>query len=168
MGAEEGIFVAIGGNLAGPDGRPARTTCERAAAALARLPGLALLRLSSWYESAPEPPSGQPDYVNGVAWLAGAIEPAVLLARLMEIEAAQGRKRGEPNAARSLDLDIIAMGALVRAAPDPVLPHPRAHLRRFVMAPLAEIAPGWRHPALGQTARELAAALPGGIRRLPA
>ncbi|MGC8468454.1 MAG: 2-amino-4-hydroxy-6-hydroxymethyldihydropteridine diphosphokinase [Acetobacteraceae bacterium] len=161
------IFIAIGANLPGPDGLPARQTCARAAAALGEIAGLALLRLSSWYATAPDPPSGQPDYVNGVAELAGAMAPAALLAHLMAIEAGFGRVRTVANAARTLDLDIVAMGALVRAAPDPVLPHPRAHLRAFVMVPLAELAPDWRHPLLGATAAAIAAGLPrAGIRRL--
>ncbi len=161
------IFIAIGANLPGPDGLPARQTCARAAAALGEIAGLALLRLSAWYATAPDPPSGQPDYVNGVAELAGAMAPAALLAHLMAIEVRFGRVRTVANAPRTLDLDIVAMGALVRAAPDPVLPHPRAHLRAFVMVPLAELAPDWRHPLLGATAAAIAAGLPrAGIRRL--
>jgi 2-amino-4-hydroxy-6-hydroxymethyldihydropteridine diphosphokinase len=78
----------------------------------------------------------------------------------MEIEAACGRQRSTPNAARTLDLDIIGIGDLVRDAPDPILPHPRAHLRAFVLAPLADIVPDWVHPVLGQTAVELLALLP--------
>ena len=78
----------------------------------------------------------------------------------MAIEAASGRRRSEANAARTLDLDIIAIGEMVRAAPDPILPHPRAHLRRFVLAPLADVAPGWVHPLLHETAAALLARLP--------
>ena len=68
---------------------------------------------------------------------------------MQRIEARAGRRRSNANAARELDLDIIDIDGLVRAAPDPVLPHPRAHLRRFVLAPLAEVAPDWVHPRLG-------------------
>ena len=64
-----------------------------------------------------------------------------------------------PNAARPLDLDLIAMDGLVRAAPDPVLPHPRAHLRDFVLRPLCDVAPDWVHPALGLSAAALLARL---------
>ncbi len=154
-----GILVAIGANLPGPDGAPPLATCRAAAAALDALPGLRLRSLSRWYRTAPLPPSGQPDYVNAVAHLTGRAEPAALLAALQALEARAGRRRSVANAARVLDLDIIAMGALVRAAPDPILPHPRAHLRRFVLMPLAEVAPGWRHPVLGVTAEALLAAL---------
>ena len=163
------ILVAIGANLPGPDGAPALETCRRAAQALDRLPGLMLKGLSRWYETEPMPPSGQPPYINGVALLAARpgvrIDPAALLSDLQAIENAFGRVRGAPNAARTLDLDIIAMGDLARAAPDPILPHPRAHLRTFVLTPLMDVAPGWVHPVLGQSAEALLARLPpGGIR----
>ena len=125
------------------------------------LPGVRLAGLSRWYETAPMPPSGQPPYVNAVAALRvdpGVIlDPAALLRRLMAIETACGRQRSTPNAARTLDLDIIGIGGLVRDAPDPVVPHPRAHLRAFVLAPLADVAPDWVHPVLGETAAVLAA-----------
>jgi 2-amino-4-hydroxy-6-hydroxymethyldihydropteridine diphosphokinase len=154
------ILVAIGANLPGLDGMPPIETCRRAAAALDALPGLRLRGLSRWYQTEPVPPSGQPPYVNAVAVLqvepgAADPDPAELLAALQAIEAEAGRVRGAPNAARTLDLDIIAMGGLVRAAPDPVLPHPRAHLRGFVLVPLMDVAPGWVHPVLGLTAAEL-------------
>jgi 2-amino-4-hydroxy-6-hydroxymethyldihydropteridine diphosphokinase len=132
------------------------------------LPGLRLLALSRWYRTAPVPPSGQPPYINAVALLgvtarAAQPDPARLLDWLQAIETASGRVRGEPNAARTLDLDIIAMGqdgAMVRTAPDPVLPHPRAHLRAFVLVPLLDVAPGWVHPVLCLPARALLRDLP--------
>jgi 2-amino-4-hydroxy-6-hydroxymethyldihydropteridine diphosphokinase len=154
------ILIAIGANLPGPDGEPPRAACEAAAAALGRLPGMRLAALSRWYQSAPIPPSGQPPYINGVARLEGTAEPAALLAALHGIEAAAGRRRGAANAARTLDLDIIDIDGQVRDAPDPVLPHPRAHARAFVLLPLAEVAPGWVHPRLGRNAAALIAALP--------
>ncbi len=115
------------------------------------------------------PPSGQPDYVNGVARLEGRADPAALLAALQRIEQAHGRQRGVPDAARTLDLDLIALGGLVRAAPDPVLPHPRAHLRRFVLAPLCDVAADWVHPVLGRSAAALLAEVaPAGVVRIGA
>jgi 2-amino-4-hydroxy-6-hydroxymethyldihydropteridine diphosphokinase len=154
------IFIAIGANLPSCDGVKPLESCRRAAVLLGDLPGLRLTGLSRWYETAPMPPSGQPSYINGVARLEGAIEPEPLLAALQRIEHAFGRVRTEVNAARTLDLDIIAMGDLIRAAPDPILPHPRMHVRAFVLAPLLDLAPDWRHPVLGQSARALLAGLP--------
>ncbi len=142
------ILIAIGANLSF-EGRSPVDTCRWAAAALDRLPGVRLRGLSSWYQTAPEPPSDQPDYINGVAHLLGEMSPEELLTRLREVEAMAGRVRGTPNAARTLDLDIVAMGGLVRDAPDPVLPHPRTHLRGFVLWPLRDVAPDWVHPRLG-------------------
>jgi 2-amino-4-hydroxy-6-hydroxymethyldihydropteridine diphosphokinase len=154
-------LIGVGANLPGPDGRPPLETCKRAVAMLDLLPGMRLSGLSRWFISEPVPPSGQPPYINAVASLVGErVDPADLLARLMAVETACGRQRSTPNAARTLDLDIIAIGDLVRAAPDPILPHPRAHLRAFVLAPLTDVAPGWVHPILGRTAAALLADLP--------
>jgi 2-amino-4-hydroxy-6-hydroxymethyldihydropteridine diphosphokinase len=156
------ILIALGANLPDQAGRPPLETLRWAAAQLDGLLGLRLIALSRWIITAPEPPlPGAPDFLNGIARLAGRADPAALLAALHGIEAVAGRVRPYPNAPRCLDLDLIAMGGLVRQAPDPVLPHPRAHLRRFVMQPLAEVAPGWRHPALGESAEALIARLPG-------
>jgi 2-amino-4-hydroxy-6-hydroxymethyldihydropteridine diphosphokinase len=162
------ILVAIGANLPGPRGAPPIDTCRSAVIALDTLPGLRLRTLSRWYLTAPVPPSGQPPYVNAVAALrcepgTARPDPASLLAALQAIEARAGRVRGDPNAARTLDLDIIAMGRdgqLVRTTPDPILPHPRAHERAFVLAPLLDVAPGWVHPVLRRSARDLLHDLP--------
>ncbi len=167
------IIIALGANLPGPDGAPALETLRRAAALLDGLPCLRLQALSRWYATAPVPPTpGTPDYVNGVALLAprpgaAAPDPAHLLAALQAIEDRFGRARPYPNAPRTLDLDLIDLDGMVRAAPDPILPHPRMHLRAFVLAPLRDVAPGWRHPVLGEGVHRLLAALPpDGIRPL--
>ena len=151
------ILIAIGANLPAPNGMPPLETCRAAARALGEIPGVRLEAISRWYRSAPVPPSGQPDYVNGVARLSGRAAPESLLAALHAIEDRFGRHRSVPNAARTLDLDLIDLDGLVRASPDPILPHPRAHLRAFVLLPLLDIAPDWICPGLARTGQALAA-----------
>jgi 2-amino-4-hydroxy-6-hydroxymethyldihydropteridine diphosphokinase len=118
--------------------------------------GLRLRARSRWWRSAAWPDPSQGEYRNGVALVDADRPPEALLDLLLEVEARFGRRRGALNAARTLDLDLIAHGRSVMDGPRLVLPHPRAHDRRFVMGPLAEIAPGWRHPVLGETAAALA------------
>jgi 2-amino-4-hydroxy-6-hydroxymethyldihydropteridine diphosphokinase len=148
--------------LPGLRGESPLETCRSAAVALDALPGLRLRALSRWYRTIPVASvPGAPVFVNGVARLEGpAGDPAVLLASLHAIEARAGRQRPFPNAPRRLDLDLIDVDGLVRHAPDPVLPHPRAHLRRFVLQPLADVAPDWVHPVLRCGVAALLAALP--------
>ncbi len=154
------ILVAIGANLPGPRGEPPLATCEWAVDRLGRLPGLRLAAVSRWYETAPEPPSDQPNYVNGAVRLEGAAEPEALLAALHGIEAEAGRVRTVRNAARPLDLDLIAMdepgarGAAAAAASA----GPPARLRAAAAAGRgARVArPGDRIDA-GRDARGLAA-----------
>jgi 2-amino-4-hydroxy-6-hydroxymethyldihydropteridine diphosphokinase len=162
------MVVSVGANLPGPGGTLPLATCRQAVARMDALPRLRLRALSRWYITDPVPPSGQPPYVNAIAILQvepGCAEPDPrdLLASLQRIEADAGRVRGAPNAARTLDLDIIAMGeggGLIRTGPDPVLPHPRAHVRAFVLVPLLDVAPAWMHPVLRRSAGELLSELP--------
>ena len=131
------LFIAVGANLqsfdsAGQAQAPI-ATCIAAIEHLSTGTGSTLHAVSGWYRSAPVPPSGQPAYINGVAGLLGDPDPVELLARLHAIEAAYGRTRTTANGARTLDLDIIDLNGMVRNQPDPVLPHPRAHLRAFVL-----------------------------------
>jgi 2-amino-4-hydroxy-6-hydroxymethyldihydropteridine diphosphokinase len=165
------ILVAMGSNLPRPDGAQPLETCREALRALAELPGYRLAEVSRWYETTPVPPSGQPNYINLVARLVHrpglAGSPEALLAALQSIEFRFDRRRGEPNAARTLDLDLIAMDEWVRDESDPILPHPRAHLRAFVLLPLLDIAPNWVHPRNGQTARAMLEAVDRtGVRAL--
>lgn len=153
------ILVALGANLPSRFGPP-QATLE---AALARLEGagVRVLARSPWYLTAPVPASDQPDYVNGVARVETALDAAALLAELHAVEAEFGRVRTVANAARAIDLDLIAYGDDVRTEA-PVLPHPRMHERAFVLLPLADVAPGWVHPVLGRSVADLIAALPPG------
>ena len=142
------ILVAIGANLASTEGRTPLETCRWAAAQLGQLPGLELRRVSRWFVTQPVPVSSQPRFVNGAAWLSGAVEPCRLLEMLHAIEAEAGRVRGVPNAPRTLDLDLLAMDDRVVATPKLVLPHPRLQDRAFVLAPLDDIRTDWTHPVL--------------------
>ncbi|MGH6932768.1 MAG: 2-amino-4-hydroxy-6-hydroxymethyldihydropteridine diphosphokinase [Dongiaceae bacterium] len=155
------ILIAIGANLPSPYGSP-RQTCEAVLPELARH-GISIVAESRWFESAPVPLSEQPWYVNGVVAVETSLSPAELLAALHEIERGFGRVRRERNEARVIDLDLIAFGDIVSQEPDsPVVPHPRLRDRAFVLLPLADIAPDWRHPATGQGLTDMIAALPVG------
>src|SRR6267154_3564516 len=155
------ILVGIGSNLAAPRFRSPRDTASAAAAQLPAI-GVALVRCSRWYLSEPVPPSDQPWYVNAVAMVETRLGPAPLLAALLALETRFGRRRGVANAARTLDLDLLDYDGRQSATKRLTLPHPRLHERRFVLAPLAEIAPHWRHPRLEMTASELLRRLPPG------
>jgi 2-amino-4-hydroxy-6-hydroxymethyldihydropteridine diphosphokinase len=152
------ILLALGANLPSDLGPPMVTLV----AALDALggEGVRLVRRSPWYRSPPVPPSAQPWYVNGAALVETTHSPADLLALLHRIEARFGRVRGEANAARSLDLDLLDYeGRVSIAGATPVLPHPRLHERAFVLLPLRDVAPDWCHPRLGRTIADLVAAL---------
>jgi 2-amino-4-hydroxy-6-hydroxymethyldihydropteridine diphosphokinase len=160
------ILIALGANLPGPAGPPL-AQCEAALVALASA-GIAVRRRSRWYETAPVPASDQPWYVNGVAVVETTLGPVDLLAVLHRIEAQLGRRRTVANAARTLDLDLLDYDGLVRPGPEPpILPHPRMEGRGFVLRPLAEVAPTWRHPVSGRSIAELVAALSDGAGTRP-
>jgi 2-amino-4-hydroxy-6-hydroxymethyldihydropteridine diphosphokinase len=145
-----GIYIGLGANLTHPEhGAPARTL----RVALDRLGGqeIQVLRLSPLYRTAPIPASDQPWYVNGVAELATDLSADELLARLHGVEAELGRARTVANAARAIDLDLLDFrGEIAPGGPgQAILPHPRMTGRGFVLRPLADLAPEWRHPATG-------------------
>jgi 2-amino-4-hydroxy-6-hydroxymethyldihydropteridine diphosphokinase len=161
------ILIGIGSNLAAPG---FASPLETAAAGLAALPsaGVALLAASRWYLSEPVPPSDQPWYANAVAAVATGLAPEALLDALLAVENRFGRLRGARNAARTLDLDLLDYNGAECAGPRLVLPHPRLHERRFVLVPLGEIAPDWRHPRSRLRVGELLARLPPGQALRPA
>lgn len=159
-------FVALGSNLGDP--------VRQVRAAIDRLAGLstATLLVSSLWESTPvDCPPGSPPFVNAVAALTPASDetPERLLTRLQKIERDFGRatrtRRNEP---RPLDLDLIAFGRETRPTPALILPHPRAHLRRFVLQPLSEIAPNLVLPGQRGSISELLRQLDSGelLRRV--
>ena len=123
--------------------------------------GIRLVRRSRWYTSAPVPAADVPWYVNGVAAVETAADPVQILAVLHRIEDNFGRVRGTANAARPLDLDLLAFHEHVSGVGAAVIvPHPRMHERAFVLKPLLEIAPDWRHSGLERSVGDLIAALP--------
>lgn len=155
-----GIYIGIGANLSSPRHGPPLATCRAAVVAIAEA-GVAVRRRSRWYCSLPVPLSDQPPFVNGVLAVSTDSAPLALLALLHRIEADFGRTRSVRNAARLLDLDLLAYDDMItEPAAGVVLPHPRLHQRAFVLRPLAELAPNWRHPVTGLPIEDLVAALP--------
>ena len=159
------ILIGLGANLPSAAGAP-RDTLERALQRLEEA-GVPVVARSRWYRTAPVPVSDQPWFVNGVARVETALRPEALLAVLRRIEQEFGRERTVRNAARTLDLDIIDYDGRVENTPDLVLPHPRMQDRAFVLLPLAELGPGWRHPILGKTVETLILALPADQKAEP-
>jgi len=158
------ILLGLGANLPSAVGAP-QATLEAALAALTE-EGVIVRRRSPWYRSAPVPAGDQPWYVNGVVAVETRLDPSTLLGLLHRIETRFGRVRRERNEPRALDLDILDYDGEIRPAA-PVLPHPRLHERAFVLLPLRDVAPDWRHPVSLADVGTLIAALPAGQRAVP-
>jgi len=154
-------WIGIGANLG-----DARANVVDAIERLARLPGARLVQASSLYRTAPIDSSGD-DYVNAVAALDTTLDAHALLQALFAIEQAHGRERPYRNAPRTLDLDLLLYGdEIIDDAPTLIVPHPRMHERAFVLAPLAEVAPGLVIPGRGAVASLLADVGDQGVARL--
>lgn len=170
-------LVALGANLDSPAGGP-RDTLDAAVVAFADR-GLDVVARSRWFRTPAYPPGSGPEFVNGAVVLRSGLGPEAVLAELHAVEAALGRDRRRRWAPRACDLDLLASGdrvlpdaATVRAWMDLagddrlavplglLLPHPRLHERGFVLAPLADVAPDWRHPLTGMSVAAMLAALP--------
>ena len=154
-------FIALGANLGDP-----AATVKAAFAALANLPESRIVHCSSLYRTAPVGITEQPEFVNAVAQLDTDLAPEALLDALLEIEQRFGRIRAERNGPRTLDLDLLLYGDQFVSLPRLTLPHPRLHLRAFVLYPLAEIAPNLQIPGRGTVAAWLPAVANQGIVRL--
>lgn len=176
--SEKSYLIALGANLSSRTGMPAETL-HAAVAALAGC-SLILRSVSRFYRTPCFPTDSGPDYINAAVSVRSALSPQELLQQLHRVEAEFGRERRQRWGARVLDLDLLACedqvlpdreayakwaelppDEQIKATPDTlILPHPRLQDRAFVLCPLLDIAPGWRHPVLGQSVRALCAALP--------
>ena len=114
-----------------------------------------LLRISSLYQTAPWGKTDQADFLNQVLLIETAMSPQDLLKAILSIEENLGRKRSVKNAPRTIDIDILFYDRLILEVPGLCIPHPQISERRFVLEPLDEIAPGFRHPVLGKTIHQL-------------
>jgi 3-oxoacyl-[acyl-carrier protein] reductase len=149
-------YLALGSNLG-----DRQRFLDDAVARLRAAAGLTIRRVSPYYETAPVGgPAGAGAYLNAVADADTSLSPEQLLATLLDVERQFGRVRSEQNAPRTLDLDLLLYGDLIRPGPDPIVPHPRMTERRFVLQPLTDLAPDLVPPGMKRTVAELLAALP--------
>lgn len=145
---ENEVFIGMGSNLG-----PARGNFERALRSISEFS--TVLAVSSLYESDPVGLVGQPKFANAVAKTRTGLSPFGLLDRLKAVEREMGRKKTARWGPRVIDLDIVFYGDLVMESDSLVIPHPRAHERRFVLEPLLEIEPAARHPGTGASLRDI-------------
>lgn len=151
------ILIALGANLESVIGPPQATLLASLGAMAEQ--NIRVLKVSNFYQTPAWPNPSDPPYVNAVAMILSPLGPLALLEALHRIEADFGRVRSHANAPRTLDLDLIDYEGRVELGP-PILPHPRASQRAFVLRPLADVAPHWVHPVLHHDVKSLLAALP--------
>ncbi len=153
----EAVFIGFGSNLGNRV-----DFCDRTVTLLSLLPHSQLVAVSSLYETEPVPDAGTPGegwFLNGVAQIETDLTPQSLLAVCREIERSLGRDPEHRSGPRTIDLDILFYGDRVFQEQELIVPHPRLHLRRFVLEPLVEIEPALVHPVLKQSFRQLLAQL---------
>ncbi len=144
------VFIGLGANLGQRE-----DSLQRAVAALAQTPGVRVCRQSDLYETEPVGYAEQPWFVNAVVEIETDLSPRELLGVCKQIERALGRREGPRYGPREIDLDILLYDELIVDDPDLQIPHAQLHRRRFVLVPLAEIAPTAVHPVLHQTVSQL-------------
>jgi 2-amino-4-hydroxy-6-hydroxymethyldihydropteridine diphosphokinase len=156
-------FIGIGSNSGNR-----QAFCLEALRRLEKLPKTRLVIVSSLYETEPVGEGHSSPFINGVVKLSTELSPRTILTEMFSIEAYLGRDRGSTNLDRPMDLDLLLFGDLVQHEPDLIVPHPRMHERRFVLEPLAEIAPDFVHPVLKEKISDLLKKLsdPHWVRRL--
>tara|TARA_R110002049_G_scaffold117332_3_gene270719 strand:+ start:109551 stop:110159 length:609 start_codon:yes stop_codon:yes gene_type:complete len=186
--AQRSLLIALGGNLPSSLGKPAETLSN--ALKMLKISGAVIRAVSPFYNTPAFPAGSGPDYVNAAAWLEAPWDPPAALQVLHRIEAQMGRERTQRWGQRTLDLDLLACDDLVmpdakthlswrnlpleaqigRTPEQLILPHPRMQDRAFVLVPLADVAPDWRHPLLNISVRAMLDALPqadkAAVRRL--
>ena len=148
-------YIGIGSNLGNR-----HHNCLQAVKRLGQIPDVEVTGVSEWYLTKPVGVDGQDWYVNGVISLGVKIAPQGLLERLMRVEQDMGRVRKERWGPRVIDLDILLFGEKIIHEDNLIVPHPRMHVRRFVLVPMADLAPGMIHPTLGTTMTQLLNGLP--------
>ena len=158
------IYLGLGSNIGNRE-QMLQGAIDRLSA-----PNLIVKRVSSVYETEPVYLKEQRQFLNAVVEAETELFPMMLLSRIQKIELALGRKRsGAPNGPRTIDIDILFYGSFTVTSEKLDIPHPRLHERRFVMAPMEELAPDFRHPRLHKTMRQLLAGVEGQkVRRVDA
>ena len=151
-------FLGLGANLGSDAGDPV-SNIQAAVRLLGRR--CRILDVSKFYRTTPQGFGDQPDFVNAACRLWTKLDPFQLLEAALQIETVVGRHRTFVNAPRSMDIDVLMYGGLVMQGPPLTLPHPRMHLRLFVLRPLLDVAPRLVHPISGKTIREMWVAISG-------